>query len=132
MTRNGVTFHGKRQVTRCEASGADKVSLTLDSGESLIVDAVLVAGNNARLDQTLYSDFVARLDVGTLQEPLLPFLRAAGPTDEVGTPCRASGRRVFPPADWPSAAVRADAQDAQTWRAACLRTAGYARAVVFL
>jgi len=43
MTRNGITFHWKQTVTKCETIENDGVKLTLSGEEPLSVDAVLVA-----------------------------------------------------------------------------------------
>jgi NAD(P) transhydrogenase len=43
MERNGVTFHWNEKVEKCEPSAAGPVTLTLSSGATLTVDAVLVA-----------------------------------------------------------------------------------------
>lgn len=43
MTKNGITFHWKQMVTKCETIENDGVKLTLSGEDPLSVDAVLVA-----------------------------------------------------------------------------------------
>ena len=52
MTKSGVRFRWREQVTGCEAAALDGVTLRLSSGESLTVEAVLVAsGRKSNTDR---------------------------------------------------------------------------------
>jgi len=51
MAANGVQFHWKERVVRCDASGSRDVVLTLESGATLACDGVLVcAGRRSNTD----------------------------------------------------------------------------------
>lgn len=43
MERNGIMLHRRERVLKCEATDADRITLTLASGGELAVEAVLVA-----------------------------------------------------------------------------------------
>jgi len=53
MERTGVTFHWNEKVERCEALPSGEVKLSLSSGASLTVDAVLVAAGRKSNVETL-------------------------------------------------------------------------------
>jgi NAD(P) transhydrogenase len=95
MERNGITFHWNGRVVACIADGGGKITLTLSSDESLIVDAVLVAGGRRSNTESLN---LAAAGVKTNERGLIrvddhfrtevPHIYAAG--DVVGFPALAS------------------------------------------
>lgn len=95
MERTNVTFHWNQRVVACMADGRDKITLTLSSNESLIVDAVLVAAgrrsnteslNLAAAGVTANERGLIRVDEHFRTE--VPHIYAAG--DVVGFPALAS------------------------------------------
>ena len=53
MERTGIAFHWNERVVACMADGGDKIMFKLSSGESLIVDAVLVAAGRRSNTESL-------------------------------------------------------------------------------
>jgi len=53
MAANGVTFHWKERVTRCDVSKAGDVVLTLSSGATLACDGVLVCAGRSSNTESL-------------------------------------------------------------------------------
>jgi len=95
MEQNGIVFHWKEQVSRCEPAASGQVALTLRSGETLSVDAVLVAAGRKSNVATLNlgAAGVAAgehgvIAVDDLYRTNVPHIFAAG--DVIGFPALAS------------------------------------------
>jgi len=95
MERAGVTFHWKESVQQCEVLPSGKVKLSLSSGASLNVDAVLVAtGRKGNTDTLgLASAGVKTGELGVIRvdgqyRTNVPHIFAAG--DVIGFPALAS------------------------------------------
>lgn len=105
MEANGIAFHWNERVVSCMANRGAKITLTLSSGQSLIVDAVLVAAgrtsntehlNLAAAGVTANERGLIRVDEHLRTE--VPHIYAAG--DVIGFPALAStsmqqGRRAM-------------------------------------
>jgi len=95
MERTGVTFHWKEKVVQCVVPPSGGVTLTLTSGATLTVDAVLVAAGRKSNTETLN---LPRAGVATGERGLIsvdnqfrtnvPHVYAAG--DVIGFPALAS------------------------------------------
>ena len=95
MERNGVTFHWNEMVKKCEPSPSGPVTLTLASGKSLTVDAVLVAAGRKSNTGTLDLDKAGvitgergLIPVDAEYRTNVPHIFAAG--DVIGFPALAS------------------------------------------
>ena len=95
MTRMGVRFHWKRQVTACTASGDREVTLSFASGDKLTCDGVLVcAGRQSNTgDLNLDAAGIAPGKRGLVPvnehfQSVVPHIYAAG--DVVGPPALAA------------------------------------------
>ncbi|MBV9444095.1 MAG: Si-specific NAD(P)(+) transhydrogenase [Acidobacteriaceae bacterium] len=95
MQCTGITFHWNERVVSCVIEDGDRITLTLSSGESLTVDAVLVAAgrrsntealNLAAAGLTASERGLIRVDEHFLTD--VPHIYAAG--DVVGFPALAS------------------------------------------
>ena len=95
MERTGITFHWNERIVSCAADETAKIKLTLSSGESLIVDAVLVAAGRRSNTESLN---LAAAGLTAIERGLIPVdehfrtevphIYAAG--DVVGFPALAS------------------------------------------
>ncbi len=95
MEENGIVFHWKEQVSKCEPGASSQVALTLRSGQTLSVDAVLVAAGRKSNVATLNlgAAGVAAgehgvIAVDDLYRTNVPHIFAAG--DVIGFPALAS------------------------------------------
>jgi NAD(P) transhydrogenase len=95
MERNGVQFHWNERATACAAGESGSIELTLSSGVSLTVDAVLVAaGRRSNTDKlNLGASGVIANDRGLIHvdehfRTDMPHIYAAG--DVIGFPALAS------------------------------------------
>jgi NAD(P) transhydrogenase len=94
MERNGIVFHWKEQVGNCSTGTPGGVSLSLRSGETLRVDAVLVAAGrksnvaNLNLDAAGVVGEHGVMEVDDLYRTNVPHILAAG--DVIGFPALAS------------------------------------------
>lgn len=95
MERTGISFHWNERVVACTTDSADRITLTLSSGKSLVVDAVLVAAgrrsNTENLNLTAAG--VTANDRGLIRvdehfRTEVPHIYAAG--DVIGFPALAS------------------------------------------
>ena len=95
MTDLGITFHWETRVDRCERLPAGAVYLHVDSGQTLVVDTVLVAAgrvsNTAALDLAaagLVAGKRGLLEVDRVFRTAVPHIYAVG--DVIGFPALAS------------------------------------------
>jgi NAD(P) transhydrogenase len=104
LEKNGIIFHWKERVEKCEAASDDLVHLTLSSGQVLVADTVLVAAgrqsNTGRLDLDKAGVKTGERGIIPVDEHFqtnVPGIYAAG--DVIGFPALAStsmeqGRRA--------------------------------------
>ena len=95
MERGGVTFHWNERAERCVGRGTESIELTLTSGATLVVDALLVAAgrrsNTTRLNLSaagLSSNERGLIHVDAQYRTEVPHINAAG--DVIGFPPLAS------------------------------------------
>ena len=95
MERNGITFHWKQTVTKCEPIENDGVKLTLADGSSLSVDALLVAAGRRSNTACLHlaaagvaTDARGTVSVDGAYRTNVPHIFAVG--DIIGYPALAS------------------------------------------
>jgi NAD(P) transhydrogenase len=95
MGRNGVTFHWKAQVRECQPRGTAGIRLHLSSGDTLTVDAVLVAAgrksNTEKLNLAAAGVAVGERGLIIVDDHFrtnVPHIYAAG--DVIGFPALAS------------------------------------------
>jgi len=95
MEKNGITFHWKQTVTKCEPIEDDGVKLTLSGEPPLTVDSVLVAaGRRSNIDRLnlaaagVTTDKKGKVAVDGAYRTNVPHISAAG--DIIGYPALAS------------------------------------------